>query len=68
MSGAPTDPLGLFSVKDKVALITGASGAFGAVAAETLASAGAKLVLAAGKAKELGAVSEECRKRDAEVE
>ena len=68
MSGAPTDPLGLFSVKDKVALITGASGAFGAVAAETLASAGAKLVLAAGKAKELGAVSEECRKRGAEVE
>lgn len=68
MSGAPTDPLSLFSVKDKVALITGASGAFGAVAAETLASAGAKLALAAGKAKELADVSAECRQRGADVE
>jgi NAD(P)-dependent dehydrogenase (short-subunit alcohol dehydrogenase family) len=68
MTGAPTDPLGLFSVKNKVAIITGASGAFGAVAAETLASAGAKLVLAAGKAKELTGVAAECRSRGAEVE
>jgi len=68
MSGAPTDPLGLFSVKGKVALITGASGAFGAVAAETFASAGAKLVLAAGKTKELAEVAAECRARGAEVE
>jgi NAD(P)-dependent dehydrogenase (short-subunit alcohol dehydrogenase family) len=68
MSGAPTDPLGLFSVKGKVALITGASGAFGAVAAETFASAGARLVLAAGKTKELAAVAADCRARGAEVE
>jgi NAD(P)-dependent dehydrogenase (short-subunit alcohol dehydrogenase family) len=68
VSGAPTDPLALFSVKDKVALVTGASGAFGAVAAETLASAGSRLALAAGKARELGEVAGECRKRGAEVE
>jgi NADP-dependent 3-hydroxy acid dehydrogenase YdfG len=68
MTGAPMDPLALFSVRDKVAIITGASGAFGAVAAETLSSAGARLVLAAGKAKELTEVAAECRRRGAEVE
>ena len=68
MTDAPSDPLALFSVKGKVAIITGASGAFGAVAAQTLASAGAKLVLTAGKAKELAEVAAECRKRGAQVE
>jgi NAD(P)-dependent dehydrogenase (short-subunit alcohol dehydrogenase family) len=68
MSGAPVDPLALFSVRGKVAVVTGASGAFGAVASETLASAGAKLVLAAAKAKELGEVAAECQRRGAEVE
>jgi NAD(P)-dependent dehydrogenase (short-subunit alcohol dehydrogenase family) len=62
------DPLALFSVKDKVAVITGASGAFGTVAAHTLASAGAKLVLTAGRAAELKTVADECRARGAEVE
>lgn len=62
-----TDPLALFSVRDKVAVVTGASGAFGNVAAQTLASAGAKLVLAAGRAKELEQVAEDCRKRGAEA-
>ena len=52
----------------KVAIITGASGAFGAVAAETLAAAGARLVLAAGKAKELADIAAKCRARGAEVE
>jgi NAD(P)-dependent dehydrogenase (short-subunit alcohol dehydrogenase family) len=68
MTDAPSDPLALFSVKGKVAIVTGASGAFGAVAAQTLASAGAKLVLTAGKAKELAEVAAECRKRGAQVE
>lgn len=68
MTDAPTDPLALFSIKGKVAIVTGASGAFGAVAAETLASAGAKLLLTAGKAKELAEVAAECRNRGAEVE
>ena len=46
-------PAGFFDIKGKVAVVTGASGAFGAVAARTLAGAGAKLVLAAGKESEL---------------
>lgn len=45
--------------------VTGASGAFGAVAAETLASAGAKLLLTAGKTKELAEVASDCRERGA---
>ena len=52
------NPLDMFDVKGKVALITGASGAFGAVAARVLAGAGCRLVLAAGKASELAAVAE----------
>jgi NAD(P)-dependent dehydrogenase (short-subunit alcohol dehydrogenase family) len=68
MTEAPTDPLALFSVKGRVAIVTGASGAFGAIAAETLASAGAKLVLTAGKAKELAEVAGKCRTRGADVE
>jgi NAD(P)-dependent dehydrogenase (short-subunit alcohol dehydrogenase family) len=69
-SGNPsylTDPGQLFSVKGKVALITGASGAFGVVAAEILAAAGARLVLAAGKKKELVEVAARCRDLGAEV-
>jgi len=68
MTRAPTDPLSLFSIRDKVAVVTGASGAFGAVAAQTFAAAGAKLVLAAGKAKDLAEVAAECRDRGADVE
>jgi NAD(P)-dependent dehydrogenase (short-subunit alcohol dehydrogenase family) len=48
-------------VRGKVALITGASGAFGMVAARVLGGAGCKLVLAAGKAAELAAIAQECR-------
>ncbi|MGP8122887.1 MAG: SDR family NAD(P)-dependent oxidoreductase [Xanthobacteraceae bacterium] len=65
---APLDPLALFSVRGKVAVITGASGAFGTVAAQTLASAGARLVLTAGRAQELHEVAQDCRQRGAEVE
>ena len=57
---SPANPLGLFDVRDKVALITGASGAFGAVAARTLAAAGCKLVLAAGNEEALAAIDKEC--------
>ena len=34
------NPLSLFDIKGKTAIITGASGAFGALAAKTLAGAG----------------------------
>ncbi len=53
-------PLELFDIKDKVAVITGASGAFGAVAARVLAHAGCKLVLASGKKSELDEIAKEC--------
>jgi NAD(P)-dependent dehydrogenase (short-subunit alcohol dehydrogenase family) len=68
MSAVLANPLSLFDVKGQVALITGASGAFGALAAEILAGAGARLVLTAGKAKDLEEVSERCRGRGVEVE
>ncbi len=61
------NPLAMFDVKGKVALITGASGAFGMVAARVMAGAGCKLVLAAGKANELAAIATECRDSGAEV-
>lgn len=54
------NPLSLFDVKGKVALITGASGAFGALAARVLAGAGCKLVLSAGKKTELDAIAAAC--------
>ena len=62
------NPLSLFDVANKVAVITGASGAFGAVAARTLAGAGCKLVLTAGKKAELDGISAECRGMGALVE
>ncbi|MDE8344988.1 MAG: SDR family oxidoreductase [Acidocella sp.] len=62
------DPLSLFDVKGKVAVVTGASGAFGALAAQVLAGAGARLVLAAGKRSELDAVATDCVALGAEVE
>jgi NAD(P)-dependent dehydrogenase (short-subunit alcohol dehydrogenase family) len=54
------NPLSLFDVKGKVAVITGASGAFGALAARVLAGAGCKLVLTAGKKSELDAIVKDC--------
>jgi NAD(P)-dependent dehydrogenase (short-subunit alcohol dehydrogenase family) len=61
------DPAALFSVRDKVAVVTGASGAFGALAAQVLAAAGARLVLAAGKQPELQAAAERCRQFGADA-
>lgn len=61
------DPYGLFNVKGKVAVVTGASGAFGMLAAQVLAGAGAKLVLAAGNEKALGETVESCKALGAEV-
>lgn len=62
-----TNPLSLFDVKGKVALITGASGAFGMVAARILAGAGCKLVLVAGNQAALDEIGEECRGAGTEV-
>lgn len=54
------NPLSMFDVKGKVALITGASGAFGAVAAQCLSGAGCKVVLAAGNAEAMAEVAARC--------
>ena len=67
MSGE-TNPLSMFDVKGQTALITGASGAFGMVAARILAGAGCNLVLAAGNQEALDQIAAECRELGAEVE
>ena len=61
------NPLALFDLAGKVALITGASGAFGMVAARVLAGAGCRLVLAAGNAAALAGIARECSEGGAEV-
>jgi len=55
------NPLSLFNVKGKVALITGASGAFGRACAIALGALGGKLVLASGSQEELDTVAAEVR-------
>jgi NAD(P)-dependent dehydrogenase (short-subunit alcohol dehydrogenase family) len=60
MSEILEDPARLFDVRGKVAVVTGASGAFGSLAARVLAAAGARLVLAAGNAFELKATAAAC--------
>lgn len=62
------NPSALFDITNKVAIVTGASGAFGSLAARILAGAGARLVLAAGNASELDATAAACREIGAEVE
>jgi NAD(P)-dependent dehydrogenase (short-subunit alcohol dehydrogenase family) len=54
------NPATLFDIKGKTAIVTGASGAFGALAAKVLAGAGANVVLAASNAEELDKVAAEC--------
>lgn len=68
MSDWLTNPLSLFDIRGKVAIVTGASGAFGALAAKVLAGAGAHLVLTAGKTSELEAIVRDCRDMGASVE
>ena len=62
------NPLSLFDVKGKTALITGATGAFGALAAQVLSGAGCNVVLAAGGAEALKKVAADCEKLGAKVE
>ena len=62
------NPLSLFDIKGKTAVITGASGAFGALAAKTLAGAGANVVLAANKVDELKKVAAECESLGSKTE
>src|SRR6187431_1451982 len=54
------NPLSLFDVSGKTAIVTGATGAFGAMAAKVLAGAGANVVLCANNVGELQKVAAEC--------
>jgi len=56
------NPLSLFDIRGKTAIVTGASGAFGKLAAKVLTAAGANVLLAAGNAAELKNVAAECEK------
>ncbi len=62
------DPLSLFSVKGKTAVVTGATGAFGALAAKVLAGASANVVIAAGGTETLKKVAAECEALGGKVE
>jgi NAD(P)-dependent dehydrogenase (short-subunit alcohol dehydrogenase family) len=62
------NPLSLFDVKGKVALITGASGAFGRGCAISLGALGGKLLLASGTENELDAVAAEVLEVGGEAE
>ena len=62
------NPLALFDVRGRSALITGASGAFGRAVALSLGALGARLTIAGGSKEELDAVAEECRETGADVQ
>ena len=51
-----SNPLSLFDVAGKVALITGASGSFGGACAVALGALGARVMLVSGSARELASV------------
>lgn len=59
MNDVLSKPLQMFEVTDKIAIVTGATGAFGQVAANLLASAGCRLVLAGGNLSKLDAMKDE---------
>jgi NAD(P)-dependent dehydrogenase (short-subunit alcohol dehydrogenase family) len=61
------DLLGLFDVTGKVGLITGATGAFGSVAAKALGGAGAKVMLTGRNVSKLEQVTKEIRKDGGEA-
>lgn len=60
-------PASLFDVHGKSAIVVGASGAFGSLAARVLAGAGAKLTISASNAQELEKVADNCRTLGASV-
>src|SRR5499426_721897 len=62
------NPLSLFDIHGKTAIVTGATGAFGALAAKVLAGAGANVVICASKADEVKKIAAECEKLGGKAE
>jgi NAD(P)-dependent dehydrogenase (short-subunit alcohol dehydrogenase family) len=62
-----TNPSSLFDIRGKSAIVVGASGAFGSLAAKLLAGAGAQLTICASRAGELERLASECRDLGTEV-
>ena len=62
------NPFSLFDIRGKTAIVTGASGAFGALAAKVFAGSGANIVIAAGGAEALKKVAAECEALGGKVE
>ncbi|MCX8022702.1 MAG: SDR family oxidoreductase [Syntrophorhabdaceae bacterium] len=56
------DIMGLFDIDGKVAIVTGATGGFGAVASKALAACGVKVMLTGRTKEKLDEVAEEIRK------
>jgi len=56
------NPLSLFDISGKTAIVTGATGAFGAVAAKILAASGANVIVAASNTEGLKKIAAECSK------
>src|ERR1700739_1713857 len=61
------NPLSLFDIRGKTAIVTGATGAFGALAAKVLAGAGAHVVLCANITGELKRHAAACGERGGKV-
>ncbi len=64
MSLPAINPLSLFDVRGKSAIVVGATGAFGQVACAVLGGAGARLTVTAGNAEQLSALSAELSAAD----
>ena len=60
------NPYSSFDIKGKIALVIGATGAFGSVAAKTYAGAGCKVALTGGNKSELEKISDEISKSGCE--
>lgn len=60
-SQAVADPLSLFAVEGKVAIVTGASGTYGRTISAALGAVGARVMMVSGSEDELAAAAEEAR-------
>lgn len=68
MSDTLKTPQQLFNIAGKVAVVTGALGAFGNIAVRSLSQAGCKVLIADNRLEELTSLAEELRTNGGEVE